>query len=140
MLVQRWGILRTAMPCNIRVKKIIAMVIALAKLHNFCIGESEVADVPPSLAGDDNYILNNENGFVQLEQSDEHSLDVPTDLMDSGHHFDGIPRNIMAQYRHRLSREGMVGGTTTLPRTTLHQFIANGHWERPRIQTRERRN
>jgi len=92
------------------------------------------------LAGDDNYILNNENGFVLLEQSDEHSLDVSTDSMDLDHHFDDIPRNIMAQYRYRLPREGIVGGTTTLLRTTLHQFIANGHWERPRIQTRECQN
>ena len=35
MLVQRWGILRMAMPMGITVKKTIALVNCLAKLHNF---------------------------------------------------------------------------------------------------------
>jgi hypothetical protein len=132
--------LRTAIPCNIRVKQIIATVVDLAKLHNSCIVESKVGEgVPPSLAVDDNHILNNENGFV-VEHNGEHNLEVPTDLMDSGHHFDNLPRNIMAQYRYRLSREGAPGGTPILPRTSLHQFIANGHWERPRLRTRDHRN
>ena len=39
MLVQRWGILRMRMPHGLSIKKIIAMINALAKLHNFCIGE-----------------------------------------------------------------------------------------------------
>jgi hypothetical protein len=47
MFVQRWGILRTAMPCNITVPKTISLVLALEKLHNFCIDE---ADVVPSTA------------------------------------------------------------------------------------------
>ena len=39
MLVQRWGILRMRMRHGLSIKKIIAMINALAKLHNFCIGE-----------------------------------------------------------------------------------------------------
>ena len=41
MLVQRWGILRLAMPRNVSIAKTITIVLALAKLHNFCI---DVAD------------------------------------------------------------------------------------------------
>jgi hypothetical protein len=45
MLVQRWGILQAAMPRNIGLKKVIALVNTLAKLHNFCIDEMERAAV-----------------------------------------------------------------------------------------------
>lgn len=44
MLVQKWGILRMAMPRNLSIKKIIAMVNALAKLHNFCIDEHDIPE------------------------------------------------------------------------------------------------
>ena len=47
MLVQRWGLLRMAMPRNIAVPKVVALVIALAKIHNFCIGESNVPEHLP---------------------------------------------------------------------------------------------
>ena len=59
MLVQRWGILCTAFPRNILVKKIVATVVALAKLHNFGIEQSDISDdVPHSLNKDENYIMN----------------------------------------------------------------------------------
>ncbi len=38
MLVFHWGILRAAIPLNISLSKTIALVHALAKLHNICIG------------------------------------------------------------------------------------------------------
>ncbi len=37
MFIKRWGILRAALPSGITIKKTVAMVNALAKLHNFCI-------------------------------------------------------------------------------------------------------
>jgi hypothetical protein len=39
MLVGCWGILRSAIPKNISLTRIIALVHALAKLHNFCIAK-----------------------------------------------------------------------------------------------------
>ena len=36
-----WGILRAAIPLNISISKTIALVHALAKLHNFCISEEK---------------------------------------------------------------------------------------------------
>ncbi len=48
MLMQRWGLLWMAIPRNIGVSKVVALVVALAKLHNFCIGESNVHErLPP---------------------------------------------------------------------------------------------
>ena len=60
MLVQKWGILQIVMPRNLSIKKIITMVNALAKLHNFCTDES---DIPvEALARDMNNIVNNRYG------------------------------------------------------------------------------
>lgn len=39
MMVQRWGILRMAMPRVLGIVQIIALLNSLAKLHNFSIGE-----------------------------------------------------------------------------------------------------
>ena len=37
MLTHRRAILRSAIPMNVRVKKIVALVLALVRLHNYCI-------------------------------------------------------------------------------------------------------
>ena len=129
MLVQRWGILRTAFPRNISVKKIVGTVVALAKLHNFCIEQSDISDdVPQYLNTDENYIMNDANGYVELSDNDEHDINVPIDLMHVGHHFDDVPRNVIANHRYRLAQCGEL-----LPRESLHNFIASGHWARPTL-------
>ena len=40
MLVHRWGILRKAIPMNISLTRTNALVMALCKLHNFCIDQN----------------------------------------------------------------------------------------------------
>ena len=66
MLVQRWGILRMAMPMGFTIKKTIALVNCLAKLHNFCIdevdGSSGVFSVDQPLAEDAANIASNVAG------------------------------------------------------------------------------
>jgi hypothetical protein len=130
MLVQRWGILRTAIPHNLSIKKIIAIVNALARLCNFCINELDPFDViPEPLARDTDNLINNSDGFVDLVVDDNHGeITVPTDLMQAGHHFDNVPCNIL--WQHQLNHSNLA-----LPRTVLHDFMANGHWERPRTRT-----
>ncbi len=65
MLVQRWGMLRTAKPCNLSIQKIIAIINALAKLHNFCVNESNLPeDILESLDNATNYIMNHPQGYV----------------------------------------------------------------------------
>eukprot|EP00804_Cyclotella_cryptica_P003177 CCRYP_013780-RA/>CCRYP_013780-RA protein AED:0.21 eAED:0.16 QI:0/0/0/1/1/1/2/0/414 len=119
MLVQKWGILRMAMPRNLSIKKIIAMVNALAKLHNFCIDEHDIPE--RALAGDMNNIVNHDQGYVEMSSCGDESYDVPMDLMDAGHHFNDVPRFIR---RQNSIEDGL------LPRMVIHDFIANGHWER----------
>ena len=92
MLVQRWGILRMAMPRNLSVAKIVALVVALAKLHNFCIGESNIQErVPPLLDRDRFHMMNKTSGYVSLRNDDpQQNTVVPTDLMHTGEHFDDV--------------------------------------------------
>jgi hypothetical protein len=42
MLTHRWGILRSAIPMNVTLRKTVALVLALAKLHNFCIDFDDI--------------------------------------------------------------------------------------------------
>jgi len=47
MFVNRWSILRRCMPMNLSLRRIILLIIAMAKLHNFCIDELDaMADQP----------------------------------------------------------------------------------------------
>jgi hypothetical protein len=41
MLVQRWGILRMALHHSISIPRIVGLVNCLARLHNFCISETD---------------------------------------------------------------------------------------------------
>jgi hypothetical protein len=97
MLVQRWGMLRMVIPRNISVPKTISLVLALAKLHNYCIDE---ADAEPStiLAQDEQNITENENGSVllihdnQIAEVINVNTTTPQDLIGGGDLFDDVPR------------------------------------------------
>ena len=117
MLVHRWGLLRRAMPLNVSLKKTIALVIALFKLHNFCIDELDTV-VPAASAHDE---LQNaiEGGIVTDGES------PPEELLEGGNHFDDIggPRRRQAREREYTS--------SSLPRTTLHERVAEAGLTRP---------
>ena len=89
MLVQKWGILRTPMPYNITIKRVIVVVNAVARLHNLCISKSHIP--AEALARDVNNVINKVNGFVEMTTGNETHTAIPTDLMDVGHHFICLP-------------------------------------------------
>ena len=125
MHVQRWGILWSAMPCNMFIGKVIATVRSLAKLHNYCIDVSEISeDMPQSLERDTNNVMNKQDGYVKFLHDSKHNTAMPIDLMYGGHHFDDIPLNILKAH-YSMNEQDI------LPWTTIHNFIAKGHWERP---------
>ena len=129
MLVQRWGVLRTAIPRGVSIKRTIALVNALVKLHNFCIDNSnpesteEEVTMQQSTSADDFNIMNNRDGFVPLER-EEHdgggTFLVPRQLLDAGNHFEDIPRD-----RRRLTL------MEQLPRKLLHDKVVHSHKVRP---------
>jgi hypothetical protein len=138
MLTMRWAILRSAIPVNVTIKKTVALVLALAKLHNYCI---EVEDGRSDLT----YIANDEwnselNGSVPLvpattadfseEGSSADNEDVlPTQLLHGGEHFDDIGGMI-----GRYNRQRRYNRSTTsvpLPRDQLHSYVASIGITRP---------
>ena len=100
MLAARWGILRTAMHSKYMVTKIIGLVFAHARLHNFCLdeggrrpGEAPMA-TDPLLNIDQEHMLNDDDGYIEMKHSNVHDISMPTALMDVGHHFDDVPRSL----------------------------------------------
>jgi len=115
-----------AMPRNLSVAKVVALVVALAKLDNFCIGESDFPErVPSMLARDRLHMMNGSSGYVALRNDDpQQNTMVPTDLMHAGEHFNDVPKNLLRLHRRR-------NGEKELPRTYLFNMIVDGHWQRP---------
>ena len=84
ILVQRWGILWMAMPRKLCVSKIIGMVNALAKLHNYCIDEADQR-VPPIHDNDHFYMMNNCHGYVGITNNNNpEEIFTPPDLAHGG--------------------------------------------------------
>ena len=86
----------SAFPQNIRTKKVIATVIALMKLHNFCIDESNNSrEILPSLEADNNVLINRDDSYVEMVGVNEADTALPTDLMHGGHHYDDVSTLIL---------------------------------------------
>jgi DDE superfamily endonuclease len=135
MFVQRWAILRTPMPINISIQRVIALVNALAKLHNFCIEQQDEVEaggdqVIASSVVDAFSFMNDGEGFVDLEAvGEEHETEflVPTELLDAGNHFDEVPRN----RRIHLDATWSPSIADKLPRKALHDVVLASHKVRP---------
>jgi DDE superfamily endonuclease len=112
-LVARWSILRSAIPQNITIAKTTALVIVLAKLHNFCINESDAEAASLTDSDANNVLL---LGAVPLIHSFSANMPLPLGLLNGGDHFDDLDRNA----RRRREREEAVG---QLPRQVLHSLI-----------------
>jgi hypothetical protein len=105
ILVHRWGMLRKPMPVNLEVRKISSCVLALCKLHNYCIDKRcEEVKAPSDLdlfniVMDGGLFLprmdNSCNAF--WEYSNEDRLDA---LLDDGAHMDDHTQAQRRQYRH----------------------------------------
>jgi hypothetical protein len=81
----RWAILRSPIPVNVSIEKSIALVIALAKLHNYCIDCDDT--VTPSTASDK--WQSEVNGAFPLVATTEAHHDLnrdrpPRQLLDGG--------------------------------------------------------
>ena len=124
MLTQRFGILRKAMPVNIPISRAVALVMALAKLHNFCIDETD-ADGIPSISPADDLEIEMQGG-VPLETTQM----LPEQLLHVGHHFDDIDRNSHRRRTRQYQSAGRVQDQQ-LPRDRLHEKVANANLRRP---------
>jgi hypothetical protein len=76
---------------NVSIQKTIALVVALAKLHNFCIVEANNTIVLPGTAIDQwQNEVNGAVSLVQLTQHPESGGVTPQQLLDGGHRFDKV--------------------------------------------------
>jgi hypothetical protein len=89
-----------AMPRGLSIACIIALVNCLAKILNFCINEVGEGMLMQPLNVNTRHIMNCGDGFVPMETGHESGILVPHALMDSGHHFHNIPRNVQRQCEH----------------------------------------
>jgi hypothetical protein len=121
VFVKRWGILRTALRSNMGVRKINMMVVALAKLHNFCIDEKDL-DVPDATARDSLYIETNHSGYID-------NGNVEEEVTRGGHHFDDVGAN------YRRNRERAASGVL-LPRDRIYSYINENGYMRPNLRIR----
>lgn len=101
ILVHRWGCLRKPMPMNVKTHKISSLVLALCKLHNYCINvttaENNESQVPQSCMEDS--ITIREEGGLALQRlagggQFDPNLDSIDSLLDCGDALeDGAQRN-----------------------------------------------
>ncbi|KAL3779629.1 hypothetical protein ACHAW5_000595 [Stephanodiscus triporus] len=131
MLVHRWGILRSAIPMGITIQKTVALVNALAKLHNYCIDRKDGTDtVCEPTAEDLANITTSEGGYVSMVRVDACDVELPVPLMGAGHHFDHIPRS------HRQS-DRQHSTNIVLPRTLLLNKVVASDMTRPMVKRRK---
>ena len=125
MLVHRWGCLRKALPVNLSIEKVTALILCLCTLHNFCIDERGII-IPASTAAD-NCSITTEGG-MRVNNTGEKEFDNSTnrvsELLDGGEiRHDIETRNERRRY------EQMV-----LPKHTMIEHVKSlGYTQRPMI-------
>jgi hypothetical protein len=104
--------------------KTIALVHALAKLHNFCIAKQdekhskELVNIPEIYVLDKDYMMTQcPEGYITMTDDDS-GVSLPSGLMDCGHHNDDMPR---ALCRTRSIVENIkASSTSNRPCKLLH--------------------
>ena len=100
---------------NLSIRKTLAFVLALAKLHNFCVDRSDNSDL--TYVAKDEW-LHELNGAVPLVttwdlQSTGNNNVIPEQLVDGGHHFDDIG-GISGRWNSSDATTVSVGSTEAL--------------------------
>ena len=137
MFTHRWAMLRSAIPMRVPLKKTIALVIALAKLHNFCIDEREGHALPLSARDE---LRTEMQGGIPLDTSTTRNGSrelTPRQLLDGSHHFDDIDglsrRRTIRQYQ-----SDALALHQQLPRDLLHNLVAEANLTRPALSSMRR--
>lgn len=138
MLVHRWGILRKAIPMGISLAKTNALVMALCKLHNFCVDENDLKISRPTpddsvaiadLGGIDLHAFASSTEQGSGDEGEEttynHETDRIDDLLDGGNHCDDFP-----QLRRRGVARRATGGAP-LPAQVMLQYVEEQGLQRP---------
>jgi len=127
MFVHRWAILRAPMPPNIPLKKVIAMVLCMARLHNYCIdNDSSVAY--RRTATDE---LHSElNGAISLRRNSNGEL-IADELSFGNSHFDDISRGQRRERTIAAVQRTIAAVQRVLPRERLCAIVGEQALQRP---------
>ena len=116
MLTKRWAILRSAIPVGVTVAKTVALVLALAKLHNYCIDEDRHVVTPDlTYMPNDEWNIELNGGVVPLlvaAATDDGDV-IPQQLINGGNHFDDLG-GANGRY-NRQRRYNYASETTSVP-------------------------
>ena len=100
---------------NVSVRKTVALLCALTKLHNFCVDSTnDGSHVPSSTVSDQwRYEMSGAVLLVQTTDLESNHNIVPQQFMNGGHHFDGIGGvsgcyNRQQQYYYASRSQGLV--------------------------------
>ena len=147
MLTKRWGILRSAIPVGVTVAKTVALVLALAMLHNYCIdAHDDDADSRRVTREDLTHLPTDEwnielNGGVPLVATggmENGNNVIPQQLMHGGHHSDDVGGTSGRYNRQRRYNYVSETSSVSLPRDQLHSYIASIGVTRPTPLPRRR--
>lgn len=133
MMVHRWGVLRRPISRTIGLIGACDMVLALCRLHNFCINARiEDTDLPPLLAGDkaysdsicagvefEDFATNTATGM----QAAEAGVRRPVGLLDGGDHLGEETAELRRQNVRRCERKKFNGKTKPLPQQVLFRSV-----------------
>lgn len=143
ILVMRWGFLRKKAPSRYSVKKTIATVSCLCRLHNFLIDHGD--SKPPTRGTPrDELTMAIENGVsVQRQAIEGETVDAAGALTGGGEHFDDDPRSrirdtLRAEDRARVTQR--YGADTLLPRESMFVHVTNRGLRRPAHNVSRNRN
>jgi hypothetical protein len=144
ILVNRWAILRSIIPAGISVKRTVALVVALAKLHNFCIDatddntvfDSDNTPDPDVVATTSRLRRRPHRGAVPLVATHrkDHGTteEIPVSLLDGGEHFLDHPRGTRrSDNNHRV----VASTDALLPRELMLRVVVGSGMVRPTIQS-----
>ena len=130
-LTQVWGMLRKQMPKKYSIKKIMAIVSCLCRLHNFLIDDKKDHSPVPSSEEDEwNLTV---SGAVPLERN-HNGIMLPLQLMDAGHHHNDDPLRLRRERRRdqpTLPRAEMLRTVESLPRSQLLAAVEENNLRRP---------
>jgi hypothetical protein len=82
-------------------KKTIALVVSLTKLHNYCIDEVDIA----TEATIRDRFTNQNNGCVRMIFSDDAKMDLPEGLLYGSHHRDDMLSNSLCTHSNQPNDE-----------------------------------
>lgn len=104
MFINRWGMLRRALPATMKVKKITRLVMCLARLHNCCITERVGSELPLPV---DAVEISAHGGMRMERNACGFNDSSPEQLLHGGDHFDDVdpaePKRIEARARRALN-------------------------------------